>query len=158
MRPWLTLAVVLALSACSGSSSPTSPTQPPNYQGRWSGTWTSQGCVESGNAVGIGCSAFFGSLAGRPGTLVLTLSQTGTSIQGTLMLGGNQINVTGFVGDDGAMVISGQGPITGGTLVVSGWRSTANGSVMTGNFTFAITLPDFSGIRVAATLQLTRTA
>lgn len=62
----LCLACTLALAACSNDSSPSTPTQPTNVAGTWVGNVT---------------------VAGTSARMTWTLSQTGTTVNGPVLLG-----------------------------------------------------------------------
>lgn len=104
----------------------------PNFQGQWSGTWVRQQCTETGSAVGQFCAGLTG------GGLTLTLTQSGTSAQGSLVTGIFQFSVSGPIGATGALTLTGQGTAFGGTLTLNNWQSQIIGTTMTGSFSFSV--------------------
>lgn len=149
-------ALIIFLIAC--GSSPTAPTSVPppvipTLTGQWTGTYTVTNCTESGSAVG---SSFCTNL-GRGGTHTFTPQQSGSNLAGTLGLGQFSIPVTGNVGTDNVVVLSGSGDIVGALLTLNTWRAVVTGSSMTGTMTFTITVANPIGAaNVSATTALTR--
>lgn len=138
------LIVVLGIMAASCGSSPTSPstsstttttTPTPNFQGVWSGNWSRSTCSETGSAVGQFCSGLTG------GTLKLTLTQSGTAAQGTLLLGSIQYSVSGPIGSTGTLTLTGSASALGGTQSLSAWQSQISGTSLNGTFTYIILSP-----------------
>jgi len=121
-------------------------------QGTWTGPWTRQSCTDSGNLVGL-CDLFNG------GTIVLSLTQSGTIAQGTLIgLGSGQMNVSGSVGTTGTLTLTGQGPASvSGTVTLSEWQSeVSENTTMVGSFRFVILSPSNTApgtVTVTATFE-----
>src|SRR5262249_11985539 len=124
-------------------------TPTPNVQGQWTGQWSLSQCSETGSASGVGCNAM-----PLTGPLSLTLTQTGSNVQGSLVLGQVPVSVSGPI-QSGTLMLSGQGtPAPGATVTVNSWRSTPSGNSMTGSFTFALIADAPAGsITVSATIQ-----
>jgi hypothetical protein len=121
----------------------------PNFQGTWAGPWVRQSCSEAGSLVGF-CALFNG------GAIVLRLTQSGTTAQGTLSgLGPPQMTVSGAIGATGTLTLTGQGTSPfGDTLALNDWQSQVLGNTMTGSFSFVILSPPNT---VAGTATVTAT-
>lgn len=139
------LVLLGALPSVTGCGDSSTAPSVPNFQGQWSGIWTRQSCNESGSAVGAFCSQLAGS-----GPLTLTLTQSGRSANGTLALGTILIPVSGPIGNDGALTLTGQSNQSLGTFSVTTWRSTISGSNMTGSFSWSIQPPASLGFGLAS--------
>ena len=132
------------LAACGGS--PTGPSS--GVQGVWSGSWARTSCTETASAGLCG-------LTPQSGSLRLTLTQSGTSVSGTLDVNLFTMPVTGSVGSDGALTLSGQTRAQGVTVVLTTWSTTRNGTAMSGSFSVNIS-PDETSLgrqTVQANLQ-----
>lgn len=143
MRHCLIVALVCLLPACGGSS-PTQPTptpapQPASYQGVWAGAWVRTTCAESGTAVGVACRSFPDG-----GGLRLTVAQSVSTISGTVEIGTLPVPVTGLVGSDGSLTLTGSGVVSNVTITVTSWTTRQSGGAMTGAFRFTV-VPDPSG-------------
>ena len=159
MHRKLLAATIAATFALGCSSSPTAPTpvgttstQPASIIGQWTGTYRVTSCVESGSAAGSG----FCSSLGQGGGLTLTPQQTGQNVSGNMGIGGySPIPVTGTVGTDNVVALSGSGPIQlNASLSLTTWRGTLSGSSIAGNLGYTITTAAPVGI---ATVQGTFT-
>jgi hypothetical protein len=90
--------------------------------------------------------------------MILALTQSGSTAQGTLDGLGSQMNVSGSIGTTGTLSLTGQGltgpgsPL-GGTLTLNSWQSQVSGNSMTGSFTFVI----LSGNATPGTATVTAT-
>jgi hypothetical protein len=103
------------------------------YGGVWTGQAVPTHCRESGGATGVACA-----LAPDAQRLRLHLTSKGNSASGVLQLGPMQLDVTGTVADDGTLTLGGQHSGAGGTVIVSRWRSSVDGTVMNGTFRYSI--------------------
>ena len=141
------LVLVLCFSGCGGSGSPNTPTPVTpvvNFVGTWSGQYTISACGHVGDWPP--CHDFFeGSVA----PMTLTLSQTGSSVSGTLTQGNLITSVTGSVSNDNHLVLSGSTTTAAGglpaTYAIMGWDTQLNGNNMTGSWEEHITSPQISG-------------
>ena len=70
--------------------------------------------------------------------LRLRLSQIGTAAEGVLELGGVEVDVSGAIGPNGMLTLTGGRTDDTHTVTITGWRSTTDGPVMTGNFGYTI--------------------
>jgi hypothetical protein len=144
---------ISATLAC--GSSPTAPSpQPPNLLGQWTGGYTLSSCQETGAASGSGFCAQLGSGS----VLVFTPQQTGSTLSGNLSIGAfSPIPVTGTVGTDTVVALSGSGPIQlGASLALTQFRGTVNGSISgTLQYTITTSVP-IGSATVAGSFQLTR--
>jgi hypothetical protein len=144
------LALTLIGAACGG---PTSPSGDANFQGVWEGSWQRTSCVETGGAVGNACS-----LTPSSGVLRLTLTQTGTEVQGTVEVGSALLASSGFVNASGTLLLGGSVHVQGdapGTLTLPNWSTSRTGNAMTGSFTlmFVADNPALGSQTVQLTLQ-----
>ena len=122
-------AALMAVAACGGS--PTAPSNTVDFQGVWQGTWQRTSCTDT--VQGQACSA-----TPQSGALRLTLTQTGTEVQGTVEILSLLIPSTGGVGSGGTLALTGQTHIGGqspGTFSLSNWSTTRSGNAITGSFT-----------------------
>lgn len=127
------LLATVVLSAC-GKGSPTAPSVV-SFAGVWSGIWVRQSCNETGAATGVFCR----QLASGP--LSLTLTQNGSTVSGSLNLGGLQTPVSGPVSAIGTLNLTGQATTSLGTLTLQSWSSSIQTSTLAGNFAFSILPP-----------------
>jgi len=147
----LVLAVLAfcATGCLKSESSPTGPSGTASFHGTWTGQWVRTACSETG-AGGTNCSGL-----PQTGFLEARLTQSGTTVDGQLEIETFIVSVTGQVDGDGALTLSGQGRFVTVTVTLASWRTTSNGSALTGNFTFVITPddPSFGVTTVQAALQ-----
>ena len=128
--------VVLSLiaTAC-GDGSPTSPDATASFQGLWQGTWNRTSCTEGPGAAGV-CSATPAS-----GALSLSITQSDSSVQGTVSVSPFVVPISGSVTGN-VLDVSGQtwvvGAEGGGTVKILNWSTTRNGNAMSGSFTLTI--------------------
>jgi hypothetical protein len=122
----------------------------PDYQGSWQGTTLTTGCTaildyERGGL----CSAF----VGRAQTGVF-LSQTRDTVSGQLFIGTFPLTVTGTIGQPGGLTLTGAGSTNGFDILLVNWATFAQGSVMTGTFTFRVSGGGVSGnVTVSTTID-----
>jgi hypothetical protein len=154
MRRRLALAFPLFAAAC-GSSSPTAPPATPtpvpvvSFAGTYSGTYTITACGQTGT---FATAHFCDTL--RVGTIFpmsLTLSQSGNSVEGTLLQGRAATPVTGFVNGSGQLILDGS--TASGNLVellpedpedttvsgnfaeeIVGWNTSLSGNALVGSW------------------------
>jgi len=139
IRPVL-LAMILVTVGCGGS--PTGPSNTADFQGVWQGNWQRASCS------GAGCDVVPAS-----GGLRVTLTQSGTEVQGSVEVVSFVIPASGSVNSGGTLSLSGVGRSTvivngvpqsaSGTL--SNWSTTRSGNTMNGGFTITV-VPDNPGI------------
>ncbi len=148
--------ILLISAACGGDGGPVSPGSGTSFQGQWDGTWQRTSCTETGGAQGIACS----QPPGMSGGLRLTLSQSGTEVQGTLEFAIFIVPVTGTV-NQGTLSLSGQAHSQTATGRITAWSTTRSGNTLSGSFTFSIVAdnPADGSSTVTVSLQnVTRTA
>lgn len=146
--------MLLVSSACGGDGGPVSPGTGTSFEGRWDGTWQRTSCTDT--VQGIACS----QPGGTSGGLRLTLSQSGSEVQGTLEFAIFIVPVTGTV-NQGTLSLSGQAQAQGATGKITAWSTTRSGNTMVGGFTFSIVAdnPAAGSSTVTVTLQnVTRSA
>jgi len=145
------LAIVVTLSISCGDDSPTAPTATTtSFDGVWVGTWLRQSCSETAGTITVGCAGLPASEALRA-----TLTQSGDQVQGRVEVGVFLVTVSGTVGSDGALPLTGEGRLLTTAFRLSNWRTTRSGSTMAGSFTFAFVPDDpaFATITFTARLQ-----
>jgi hypothetical protein len=122
----------------------------PDYQGSWQGTTLTTGCTaildyERGGL----CSAF----VGRAQTGVF-LSQSRDTVSGQLFIGTFPLTVSGTIGQPGGLTLTGAGSTNGFDILLVNWATFAQGSVMTGTFTFRVSGGGVSGnVTVSTTID-----
>ena len=84
----------------------------------------------------------------------MTLSQSGTEVQGTLEFATFVVPVTGTV-NGGTLALSGQSHQQTATGRITSWSTTRSGNTMNGSFSFSIVAdnPAFGSSTVAVALQ-----
>lgn len=111
----------------------------------WQGNWQRTSCTETGGAQGIACSR-----TPQSGALRLTLTQSGTEVQGTVEVILFFIPASGNVSGAGTLSLTGQvhvqidippDPPIVQTVVASNWNTSRSGNTMNGSFTLTI-VPD----------------
>jgi len=153
------VACIVWMVGCGGSS-PTTPSTPsvPDYQGQWTGDFTVSSCIGTGTFAGppAFCTAF------QSGTVLpmrLTLSVVGTQVSGSGTFGSVSIPVSGVIGNDGRLLLSGSGGVVvqnlSVTLTLMNWSTIASGTSMTGSWSTSWTTTQGSGS--ASTGQTIRT-
>jgi hypothetical protein len=130
------LAASMALTACGGSGSPTEPSNTVDFQGVWQGNWQRTSCTETGAAQGIACN-----LTPPSGGLRITLTQSGTDVQGSVEVASFFVPATGNVSGGGTLSLTGQARLQIETGTLSNWSTTRSGNTMNGSFTLTI-VPD----------------
>lgn len=167
----LCLSVAIVAGCGGGSNSPTAPTTTPttvtppvvtppaptvaNFAGRWSGTYFVERCEGTGSAQDLACSAPSG---GRPGgafpvgsalPITIELSQSGTSVNGTIAFGSFRGVTTGVVSSSsGLLTLQGSTlpPSGGGSVAITYWSTRVQGNAMDGFFNVDLRLPSFPGV------------
>jgi len=127
------LLAVMTAAACGGSGSPTAPSNTVDFQGVWQGNWQRTSCTETGGAQGVACNQ-----TPTSGALRLTLTQTGTNVQGSVEVASFFIPGTGSVNGSGALSLTGQAHLQSATEALSNWSTTRSGNSMNGGFTLTI--------------------
>lgn len=143
-------ALVFSLIAVGCGGSPTAPGPGGDFQGVWEGQWQRASCVESGGASGIACISMPTSAALR-----LTLTQTGSSVQGNVEVAPFIISGSGSVNANGSLTLTGSAHLQDATQTLSNWNTTRSGDSMNGAFTLTIVHdnPAFGSLVVVLTLQ-----
>ncbi len=140
------LVLVGFANACGGGPSGPDGT---SVQGIWQGTWLRSSCSETGGAVGVACNS-----TPTSGSLRLTLTQTGASVQGSVEVASFLINASGSV-NGGTLTLSGSAHLQSATETISNWSTSRSGDSMTGSFTLAIVADNqaFGSQTLVLTLQ-----
>jgi hypothetical protein len=142
------LGALMTLAACGGS--PTAPSNTVDLTGVWQGTWQRTSCTETGGAQGVACNQ-----TPTSGALRLTLTQSGTAVQGSVEVASFLIPATGSVNSSGALTLTGSAHLQSGTETLSNWSTTRSGTSMSGGFTLTIAAdnPAFGSQILQLTLQ-----
>ena len=142
------LGALMTLAACGGS--PTAPSNTVDLTGVWQGTWQRTSCTETGGAQGVACNQ-----TPTSGALRLTLTQSGTAVQGSVEVASFLIPATGSVNSSGALTLTGSAHLQSGTETLSNWSTTRSGTSMSGGFTRTIAAdnPAFGSQILQLTLQ-----
>jgi hypothetical protein len=121
----------LIIVACGGG--PTAPGPGSDFQGTWEGQWQRTSCSESGGAVGVACN-----VTPTSGALRLTLTQTGSSVQGNVEVASFIISASGSSNANGSLTLAGSAHLQSATQTLSNWNTTRSGNSMSGAFTLTI--------------------
>ena len=174
IRAAFALAVFASVAACGGGgnsrSTPTSPTStttpppvvstpppvvpvvpPAPYSGRWSGRYIIDRCDGTGSVQDLLCGTRRGLFpTGTSLPIDLDLTQTGSTVSGTLSLGQITGVVSGAVRSTGLLTLSGvaRGGTASATLTY--WDTRASGNSMDGFFNFNATYTDLPGVAAVA--------
>jgi hypothetical protein len=167
----LVLMVPVFVAACGGGgggrSTPTTPTTPTvvappvatppvtpaptvpatPFTGRWSGRYIIERCDGTGSVQDLLCGTARGLFP--PGTalpITLDLTQSGSTVSGTIALGGITGVVTGAVRTTGLLTLSGVARGGTATATLTYWDTRAIGSAMDGFFNFNATYVNIPGV------------
>ena len=133
-RHLLAISAVLfsGIAVACGGGSPTAP-DATDFQGVWEGTWQRTSCSETGGAIGIACNQ-----TPTSGALRLTLSQTGSQVQGNVEVASFIIQSSGSVSGNGTLTLTGSAHLENATETLSNWSTTRSGNSLNGGFTLTI--------------------
>ena len=95
--------------------------------------WQRTSCSETGGAVGLACDR-----TPTSGVLRLTLSQTGSQVQGSVEVASLIIQSSGSVNGNGTLTLAGSAHLDDATETLSNWSTTRAGTSMSGGFTLTI--------------------
>lgn len=126
------------------------------FAGNWSGTYIVERCDGSGSLQDLFCSS---PVPGRAGgifpigtalPITLTLTQSGSTVAGTLSLGQVTGAVTGTITNN---VLTLQGTTTFGTSTsaILLWNSTVSGNTMSGTSTYNVSIAGVPGVLLMTT-------
>ena len=142
----------ISLAGCGGSSS-TAPTAAPapaptptvvSFAGSYAGSYTLTSC---GHTLQMAAADFCGTFSvGTVLPMTLTLSQSGSSVTGTLLQGSISTSVSGSVDSRSHLILNGTGSSGLFVLTMAGWDTQLSGSFMTGTWNTVWTLVGVSGI------------
>jgi hypothetical protein len=163
--------VVMLQVACGGGSScPTSPSvsapapttttvivppvappppAPPAtpFSGRWAGNYIIDRCDGTGSVQDLLCGARRGAFpTGTSLPINLDLTQTGSTVSGTLSLGQITGVVSGAIRSSGLLTLTGIARSGTATATLTYWDTQASGNTMNGYFNFNATYVDIPGI------------
>lgn len=130
-------------------ATPAPPATP--YSGRWSGNYVIDRCDGTGSVQDLLCGSNRGLYP--PGTslpITLDLTQSGSTVSGTIALGQITGVVTGAVRSTGLLTLSGVARSGTATATLTYWDTRASGSVMEGFFNFNAGYTNIPGIAVVS--------
>ena len=118
-------------------------------QGNWSGNYRVARCDGTGSNQDYFCSTNRGAFPpGASLPITLNLTQSGSSVSGSIAFGQVTGSVNGTINSAGTLVL--QGTAVGGqiTVALAGFSVSVNGTSMTGNFTYNAALAGVPGVAV----------
>ena len=127
------------------TSPPVLPATP--FSGRWSGNYIIDRCDGTGSVQGLLCGNARGLFP--PGTslpISLDLTQSGSTVSGTISLGQITGVVTGAIRTSGLLTLSGIASSGTATSTLTYWDTRASGNVMDGFFEFNATYTNIPGL------------
>lgn len=135
---------------------PTQPVVPATpYTGRWSGRYVIERCDGTGSVQDLLCGSARGLFP--PGSslpIAMDLTQSGSTVSGTVSLGQITGVVTGAVRTSGLLTLSGIARSGTATATLTYWDTQASGNTMNGFFNFTATYSNIPGnAQVAARLS-----
>lgn len=128
---------------------PTVPATP--FTGRWSGQYIIDRCDGTGSVQDLLCGTARGLFP--PGTALpisLDLTQSGSTVSGTIALGSITGVVTGAVRTTGLLTLSGVARGGTATATLTYWDTRAIGNAMDGFFNFSATYTNIPGTALVA--------
>ena len=132
--------LAMLLASCGGgggAATPTAvatPTPVPvtSFAGNWSGTYTITSCGHSGVFADAN---WCGTLSYTPLPINLVLTQSGSSVSGTLLQGTIATSVTGTVDATSHLILNGSTVLSGSILAeILAWNTTVSGNAMAGSW------------------------
>ncbi|MEZ5283231.1 MAG: choice-of-anchor D domain-containing protein [Vicinamibacterales bacterium] len=120
-----------------------------SVQGSWSGRYEVQRCDGTGSNQDYFCSTNRGAFPpGASLPIAMNLTQSGSSVTGSITFGQVTGSVNGTINGAGTLVL--QGTAVGGpiTVTLSSFTVSVNGTSMTGNFTYNAGLAGVPGVAV----------
>jgi hypothetical protein len=115
------------------------------FAGGWQGNYLIDQCIASGSAEDLVCSPNRGLYpVGTPLPIGISLSQTGNLVSGIFSLGAATGPVDGII-TNGVLALRGTGVSGPTSVTITSWSTRANGNVMEGNITYAITVIGATG-------------
>ncbi len=145
-------AVTTSVTPPTTTSPPATPAPPATpYTGRWSGNYIIDRCDGTGSVQDLLCGTNRGLYP--PGTslpITLDLTQSGSTVAGTIALGQITGVVTGAVRSTGLLTLSGVARSGTATATLTYWDTRASGSVMEGFFNFNAGYTNIPGIALVS--------
>lgn len=124
---------------------PAAPATP--FSGRWTGSYVIDRCDGTGSVQDLLCGARRGAFpTGTSLPITLDLTQTGSTVSGTISLGQITGVVSGAIRTTGLLTLSGVARSGTATATLTYWDTRASGSTMDGFFNFNATYVDIPGI------------
>lgn len=123
-----------------------------SFSGTWSGSYVVERCDGTGSVQDILCSANRGAYpVGTVLPISMSLSQTGSSVTGTVSFGSVTGVVTGSVDGGGGLTLRGTATSGSLSLVITSWSTRIQGTSMQGNVSYnatAVGVPGVAGVTV----------
>jgi len=130
--------IVIGIWVTACGSNPNSPASvTPSAQGHWTGATTNQNCTALADFLTTGACVGFPATS----SFDLILTQTGSTVSGTLLVGTFLFTVSGPVSASSAVSLTGRGTSTVFIGDLSNWSTQVSGTAMTGSFGYIITAP-----------------
>jgi hypothetical protein len=120
----------------------------PSFAGAWSGRYIVERCDGTGSVQDYFCSSRGAFPPGTDLPVSLSLTQSGSSVSGSISIGQVSGPVTGTVNGSGTLLL--QGTARNGTLALtlSGWSTTVSGASMSGTFVYNASIGGIPGVAV----------
>jgi len=116
------------------------------------GTWTGRYVVERCDGTGSNQDYFCGPRgAYPPGSslpVTVSLTQNGSAVNGSILLGQVSGPVSGTISPSGAIVLQGSASAGQLSLTLSSWNATVSGSSLSGSFAYNASLHGIPGVAV----------
>lgn len=140
--PPTTTTVVLPPAAPPAPAPPATP-----FSGRWAGNYVIDRCDGTGSVQDLLCGARRGAFPiGTSLPIDLHLTQTGSTVSGTLSLGQITGVVSGAIRSSGLLTLTGVARSGTATATLTYWDTAASGNTMNGYFNFNATYVDIPGV------------
>jgi len=119
-----------------------------SFAGAWAGRYVVERCDGTGSNQDYFCGPRGAYPPGASLPISVSLTQSGSSVNGTIQFGQVRGVVTGAISSSGALVL--QGSASGGqvSLALSSWQANVSGASMTGTFAYNAGLQGVPGIAV----------
>lgn len=120
-----------------------------SVSGTWTGRYVVERCEGTGSNQDYFCGAQNGAYPiGSSLPVSITLNQSGTSVNGTILLGRVTGPVNGTINSNGTMVLQGSASAGTVSLTLSSWNTSVAGASMSGSFAYNAGLSGIPGVAV----------
>jgi hypothetical protein len=119
------------------------------FGGTWSGQYIIERCDGTGSLQDLLCSAQRGIYpVGTSLPIRIVLTQSGSTVSGTVSFGAVTGPVNGTVTGDGLLTLAGTATSSTLTLQISGWSTRVQGNSMIGNIAYNASISGVPGVGV----------